>query len=271
MFFVVSKSLWYFAQPSSLITLLLLAGLVLAGSRRFSRLGIRIARVGLFLLLVAGLSPLGSWLILPLEQRFPGHGIQLPSGRVDGIILLGGAEDGRISEGRRSLTLNAAAERVTETLRLGLAMPQTRIIVSGGSGAVLQAHRPGGPFVVQYLTSAGIAAARIVLENESRTTHENALFARRLLAPKPGERFVLVTSAAHMPRSVGAFRKQGFDVIAWPADFRTAGPQDGRRFFDSVARGLRRVDDAVQEWVGLVVYRLLGRSDTLFPAPRRMP
>lgn len=268
MFFVVSKSLWFFTQPSSLITLTLLAGLGLAGNKRYGRHGLRLARFGLLALVVAGLSPLGNMLILPLEQRFPSHGQQLPAGRIDGIILLGGAEDGRIAEGRQSLTLNAAAERVTETLRLARAMPGTRVIICGGSGAVLRAHSPGGPAVASYLRVLGISEDRLVLESESRTTYENALFAKRIINPQPGQRFVLVTSAAHMPRSVGAFRKQGFDVIPWPADFRTAGAGDARRFFDAIARGLRRVDDAVQEWVGLIAYRLLDRSDTLFPALR---
>ena len=83
----------------------------------------------------------------------------------------------------------------------------------------------------------------------------------------PSARWVLITSAFHMPRSMGAFRKAGFIVEPWPVDYRTRGAADLTRPFDKVSEGLRRVDMAVHEWVGLVAYRLAGRSPELFPAP----
>jgi uncharacterized SAM-binding protein YcdF (DUF218 family) len=71
-----------------------------------------------------------------------------------------------------------------------------------------------------------------------------------------------------MPRAIGAFRQAGFDVEAWPVDYRTRGRADLIRPFDKVSEGLRRVDVASREWAGLLAYRLTGRSDALFPAPR---
>jgi uncharacterized SAM-binding protein YcdF (DUF218 family) len=95
---------------------------------------------------------------------------------------------------------------------------------------------------------------------------ENAEFSRALAAPKPGERWLLVTSAFHMPRAMGLFRAAQFPVEAYPVDWRTAA---GDRLFpfDTVSAGLRRTDTAVREWVGLIGYRLTGRSRTLFPGP----
>lgn len=75
------------------------------------------------------------------------------------------------------------------------------------------------------------------------------------------------TSAYHMPRAVGVFRKAGFAVEPYPVDWRTRGAQDELRPFASVGDGLRRVDTAVREWVGLAVYWLTGRSSELFPGP----
>ncbi|HET7210116.1 MAG TPA: ElyC/SanA/YdcF family protein, partial [Methyloceanibacter sp.] len=84
----------------------------------------------------------------------------------------------------------------------------------------------------------------------------------------PGKRWLLITSAYHMPRAIGAFRKAGFEVEAWPVDYRTRGRADLTRPFDKVSEGLRRVDVATREWFGLLAYWLRGRSDALFPAPR---
>ena len=108
---------------------------------------------------------------------------------------------------------------------------------------------------------------RITLEDKSRDTLENARFTRELVQPRPGERWLLVTSAHHMPRSVGLFRSEGFSVEAYPVDYRTRGAIDLLRFFSTVGDGLRRTDTATREWVGLLVYRLTGRTAELFPAP----
>ena len=85
--------------------------------------------------------------------------------------------------------------------------------------------------------------------------------------PKPGERWLLVTSAFHMPRSIGVFRQAGFTVEAFPVDWRTRGSEDVLRPFATMGDGLRRTDTAVREWVGLAVYWLSGKSSELFPRP----
>lgn len=267
MFFVVSKTLWFFCQPSSLIALCLIVGLLLLRGRRFPRLGLRMAWTGLAALLLCGLGPVSNMLILPLEQRFAENAAKLSDKPMAGIIVLGGYEDGRTSERRGTLHLNEAAERLTETARLAHRLPNLPVIISGGSGAVLLEDKPAAEAIRDYLQAIGIAPSRIKLEARSLTTHENAKFTRELVAPKPEDYWYLVTSAAHMPRSVGAFRAQGFNVIAWPVDFRTADADDWRRPFGSVPAGLKRMDDAATEWLGLVAYRLLGRSNELFPKP----
>ena len=87
------------------------------------------------------------------------------------------------------------------------------------------------------------------------------------MQPKPGERWLLVTSAHHMPRAVGCFRRIGFDVVPYPVDWRSRGAVDLVVPFATVASGLARTDVAVKEWVGLVVYRLTGKTSELFPGP----
>ena len=93
------------------------------------------------------------------------------------------------------------------------------------------------------------------------------MLTKAILKPKAADRYLLVTSAWHMPRAIGAFRKAGYDVVAYPVDFRTSGPDDTWRPNSAIYNGLERVDQATKEWLGLLVYRLSGRSSELFPAP----
>ena len=114
----------------------------------------------------------------------------------------------------------------------------------------------------------GVPAGRLVTEDRSRDTDENAKLSKAIADPKPGECWLLVTSGHHMPRAVGAFRRAGFPVEAYPVDWRTRGPEDLARPFRIASDGLKRTDTAVHEWVGLLVYWLSGRTSELFPGPR---
>jgi uncharacterized SAM-binding protein YcdF (DUF218 family) len=165
------------------------------------------------------------------------------------------------------VALNEAAERLTAVADLARRYPQARIIFSGGSAAVIFDEPPEAQFALRLFESFGIAPGRVVAEEKSRNTVENALFSKAIAQPKPGERWLLVTSAYHMPRSIGVFRKAGFPVEAYPVDWRTRGARDALRPFATVGDGLRRTDTAIREWVGLVIYWLSGRSSELFPGP----
>lgn len=263
---LLSKILGMLAQASSLATIALVVGVWLLARNRAPRLSRLLAWGGLVLLIAGGLSPLGNLAILPLEQRFASVAAPEPGARVDGIILLGGFEDARASAGRGGLGLNEAAERITEGLRLALRHPEAKVVFTGGAGGIFAAPEASGP-VGAFLVEAGVDPARLVLENRSRNTYENAMLTRELVAPEPGQRWYLVTSAYHMPRAVGLFRKAGFAVIAYPVEYRTQGPEDLTRFFERIPQGLMRLDVAANEWLGLVAYRLLGRTDALFPGP----
>lgn len=262
MFFYASKIIGALIFPSSLIALSLIAGMVLTLTGWAPRWGRRLLLAGVVLLIVCGLSPLGNWMVLPLEQRFARG--ELPE-KVAGIVLLGGFESPGISRDRGELALNEAAERLTEGILVALKRPQARVIFTGGDGSLIREQRSAAGPIATYLETIGIARERIVLEDQSRTTHENAAFLAGMLAPKPGERYVLVTSAFHMPRSVATFRRNGFDVVAWPVDYRTRGAGDVWEGFSSIPGGLERVDLAFKEWIGLVAYRLTGRSAELWP------
>src|SRR3954466_6673369 len=264
MFFVLAKILGFFALPSNILISLGILGVLLMATR-FARAGRRLAVITLVLLVIAGWSPLGNALILPLEERFPPW--DASRGAPAGIICLGGAVDTVVSPARGEVALNEAAERMTAVAELARRFPQARIVFSGGSGRIIFDGVSEASLAARLFESFGIARERIVLESESRDTLENARFTKALVKPRPGERWLLVTSAHHMPRSVGLFRAEGFPVEAFPVDYRTRGAIDLLRPFSTLGDGLRRTDTAMREWVGLVVYRLAGRTNELFPAP----
>lgn len=266
MFFVVGKILGFFAQPSNLLILLGLAGVALLATRR-ARTGSRLMAASLVLLAVFGLSPAGNALILPLEERFPRW--DATHGPPDGAIVLGGAIESGLGRTRAEISLNEAAERMTAAAELARRYPAMRIVFSGGSNALFGADGQESEWAVRALESLGIAPGRITFEGRSRNTLENAIFGKAVAAPKPGERWLLVTSAYHMPRSIGAFRHAGFPVEAHPVDWRTQGHADLVRPFGTLAKGLQRTDVAVREWVGLFAYWLAGKTSELFPGPRQ--
>ncbi|WP_295555030.1 YdcF family protein [uncultured Hyphomicrobium sp.] len=265
--FTLSKILGLLVLPSSIAVLLILSGLWMMRRGEAGRLARRLATAGVLVLLVGGFAPVGNLLVLPLEQRFAGVPVPAADDRVDGIILLGGFEDGWVSSGRGGLGLNEAGERITEGLRLALRHPQAKVVFTGGVGGLLSRDQEATQPVAKFLMDAGVARDRIVLESRSRNTYENALFTRDLVKPQAGERWYLVTSAYHMPRAMGLFRRAGFDVVAYPVDYRTRGPEDLTRFFERIPQGLLRLDLGTNEWIGLVAYRALGRIDELFPGP----
>ncbi len=266
MFFYASKLISALIWPSSVITMMLLVGVAGVLSRRGGAWSNRCLGAGFALLLVCGFGPVGGILTLPLEQRFERGPL---AADIDGVIILGGFELGGMTRARGQLSLNEAAERLTEGVRLGLSRPKARVIYTGGEGRLLASKKDGAaPSIGEAIVEFGIARERLVLEGESRTTWENADALREILKPRPGQRFVLVTSAFHMPRAMGTFRAAGFDVTAWPVDYRTAGILDAITPNSSIYGGLEMLDMAFKEWVGLAAYRLSGRTAVFWPGQR---
>jgi uncharacterized SAM-binding protein YcdF (DUF218 family) len=265
MFFPLSKLLYFLVTPSNALTLLVIIGfgLVAAGWRR---LGLALGGLGGVLLLVAGLSPLAGLVALPLEERFPAYAVD--DRPVTGIIVLGGAIETRTSAERRQLAVNDAGERQIAMADLARRYPQSRLVFSGGSGSLGGSATSESEIVGRYADTMGLPRTRLILEDRSRNTRENALFTADMVKPKPEERWLLVTSAWHMPRAIGCFRQAGFSVTAYPVDYRTGGWGDALRVNGFASEGLMLLDLMAKEWLGLVAYRLAGYTDAWLPAPQ---
>lgn len=263
MFFYLSKLLWLLGAPSNLVFLGLAIGVALVFTR-WARAGRRIALGALFVGAAIGSGPAGVALLAPLESRFTPLAADAPAPA--GIIVLGGAVGEIETVFGPQLLLTDAAERMTEGLALARRYPQARLVFTGGSAALLGSDRTEAQAAQKLWESLGVAPERVLYESRSRNTYENAVFSRELVQPKPGERWLLVTSAHHMPRSVGIFRKAGFPVTPAPVDFRApTGPR--LPLVREWSAGLSLFDMAVHEWFGLIAYRVRGRTDALLPAP----
>jgi uncharacterized SAM-binding protein YcdF (DUF218 family) len=215
--------------------------------------------LGLFLILILimAIKVPGSLLLRPLETRFPVRQ-QALTDQVVGIVMLGGFNlDSHVASALDSHVASewsdirsGMAERVTETVRLSKLYPKAKILYSGG-GAEAQLGK-------KVLMRLGIERERIIIEDRSRNTAENAKLAKIVAAPKQSEKWLLVTSAYHMPRAVGAFRAFGFPVEAAPVDFPSSKAD---------LAGREKVKLAIKEYIALFAYWLSGRSNELFPSP----
>ncbi|HEV7253426.1 MAG TPA: YdcF family protein [Mesorhizobium sp.] len=264
MFFILSKIGGFFLQPLNAAILLLGLGW-LAAWLGWRRIGLTAGLISFLVLALSAWTTFGALLLHPLEDRFA-RPKDLPE-QVAGIVVLGGGFEGAVNLARGGYELNAAADRFVEAAVLARRFPGARVVVSGGTGALILEGEEDAVTAERLLTALGVARERLILEARSRNTFENARFTKDLVRPAPGETWLLVTSAFHMPRSVGLFREVGFPVIPWPVDYRTTG-QEGVGFLgDNVNDALQNTTLGIREWVGLLAYWLTGRTATLLPEP----
>jgi uncharacterized SAM-binding protein YcdF (DUF218 family) len=265
LFFILSKTVGVLVMPTNFLIVLALVGVVLSLTR-FARAGRRIVIAAIVLLAIAAFSPLGNLLLYPLESRFPQW--NAAQGAPDGIVVLGGPIDPDLSVAHDVPVIRAAPDRIVAAAALALKYPNAKMVFSGGSSSLISNEAREADYAAATFESLGVAKGRLIMDRASRNTYENAVLSRQLAAPKPGERWLLVTSAYHMPRAVGLFRKAGFAVEPYPVDWHVGrDTADILAFTQFSTDGLVRTDIAVREWLGLVAYRLVGRTGELFPGP----
>jgi len=262
MFHYASAIFWGLLQPVNLVGLLLLASVV-AGAFRWRITALLASSAGLLVLALSAWTTFGALLLHPLEHRFSRPDPVLEN--ITGIIVLGGGFEGAINLARGGYELNDSGDRFVEAAILARRFPDARLIISGGNGSVMLAGEGDADTAPRLLEALGVERSRIELENQSRDTYENALMTRRLVEPRPGERWLLVTSAFHMPRSVNLFRKAGFEVIPWPVDYKTSGMEGVGLAEDNVIDSMRNTTLGLREWIGLLAYWLTGRTESILP------
>lgn len=263
MFFTLSKTAALLLFPSNLLIILGLLGVTLIALGR-RRIGTWMTVLSILVLAAAGYMPIGNFFIHLLEDRFPPW--DASRGEPDGIVVLGGAISPRLSHAHGETVIDGDSGRIIALVKLARAYPAARIVYSGGDASLFADESPEADFVYPLLDAFGVDRKRVLLEKKSRNTFENAIFTKQLVSPRPGERWLLVTSAQHMPRAVGCFRKAGFRIEAYPVGWRTVKNLDGN-FNRTLSDGIKQLDLAAYEWLGLMAYWMTGKTAELLPSP----
>ena len=264
MFFFLSKTIGKMLLPTNFLIGAGVIGVLLLATR-WASFGRRLMIFSLLLLAICGFSPVGNWLLYPLESRFPAW--DAARGAPDGIIILGGSIDANLSVAHGGAVVRSEADRIIAAAALARQYPNARLLFTGGSANLISHDAREADYAGALFESLGIPKARLMTERRSRNTQENAEFSKAMAAPKSGERWLLVTSAFHMPRSVGLFRRAGFTVEPYPVNWRVGGRDDLLAFSSIADEGLGRTEIALREWIGLIAYRASGKIDELLPGP----
>ena len=263
MSFALSKILWIILSPASLLVLLLGAGLVLENSSRVSlkKTGRLLCFLVVFCLAAIAILPVGDWALAPLENRFAFN----PPNQVDGIIVIGGDEKPQISEARGQPVALDSMRRYVMFLDMARRYPNAKLVFSGGSSLLNPIAATLDSDVAQkIMADIGVPTDRVIFERKSRNTYENAVYSANILHPEGSQNWLLVTSAWHMPRAIGCFRKAGWNVFAVPTGYFTTGEYRMYPAF-RFAEQMQLLTLAFHEYVGLIFYRLSGRTTALWP------
>ena len=265
MLYLMSRVADFILNPVNLLGLSIFVAFALVTKQRFRSARLLLGFASACLLVVLS-APLPEVLLFPLEQRFPRLD-PLPD-HVDGIVLLGGAQRPGLTIAYRQASLNGAAETLTTFVALARRYPHARLIFSGGAGSSSNPYiRAGEALTVRlFLREQGLDPGRVIYEEKSRNTYENAILSYRLAQPKESESWIVIASAATIPRAIGSFRKAGWSVIAYPCDYNSEHWRTFRPTLN-LSQRLENLHLAGHEWVGLAVYYWTGKTSELFPKP----
>lgn len=261
LFFFVSKLVWLLASPDSLLLILILATLIFSYTGKQKIVKALLAMISAFLILIA-FFPVGEWLLYPLESRFQTNP-SLPD-KVDGIIVLSGAENAELSHLWGQVELGAAAERDLMFLTLARQYPKAKLVFTGGTGSLLKQEYKAADIAEKLFNNLGFNTSRIIFERESRNTYENVIYSKKIIKPEKNKNWILITTGWHMPRSVGIFCKADWPVIPYPVDHQTKKGNLFRIDFN-LANNLYTLKTVIKEWLGLFAYYLSGKTTGFLP------
>jgi uncharacterized SAM-binding protein YcdF (DUF218 family) len=252
--------LWSLSQPSSVVFWLLIIGFILL-LFRLQAFGRRLIGLALFLAVLPALLPLEELLGRRLESAYSTPN-PMPE-HFDGIIILGGTVDWPVSQARQQIAVNQMGERMMAVANLAKRYPNARLVFTGLFREVIPSEFAISNESKSFFTGQEYNR-NITFIGEARSTYEEALLSIRNLQPRVGERWLLVTSAYHMPRAMATFEAQGWLMTAYPVDYRTTGTLTFKPSMNFLGK-LVELDDLTREWGALFMYQRLGRIEKMFP------
>jgi uncharacterized SAM-binding protein YcdF (DUF218 family) len=260
-FFLLSKLIWLVISPDSLLVILTVISFILLWKKSY-KYAQRLLGFVVMLMLIIFLLPIGEWLLYPLETQYRTNP-ELPQ-KIDGVILLGGAESAYLSNLWQQTELGESAERDLAFMYFIRQYPDARYVFTGGSGSLDNQEYRQAHVVKKLLLEHGFDISNIIFEEQSRNTYENAKLTYHAIKPGADENWILITTAWHIPRAVGVFHKIGWPVIAFPVDHHTH-PGDLLRFNPGFTGNLHTLGIAIKEWTGLAAYWITGKLVVTIP------
>ena len=264
---IISRTIWILIQPGNFFFLMLLLGLFLNIYNQKKNIFLKIGRylviTSITIMSLVGFTNLSSWILWPLESRMDAFRNKTDLSSYSGIIILSGSEDPLLTNATNQATFGDSSERLIQTAALARKYTTLPIIHSGGVRPVPSGFSENDVARI-FFKEAGINLSRVRFETDSYNTHSNAIGSKALIKVGECNKWLLVTSAFHMPRSVGTFQQAGINIQPYPVDYRTSLKYDG--FFRlSFSENFQRFDLAIHEYIGLLAYYITGRSNKIFP------
>lgn len=253
------RTLFVFTSPLALTVWVLMLGTSLLWHRRWHRRGRWLVLAGVASLALQSMTPLGSSLLGSLEFRHP----KLDESAADlpkQIVVLGGGVQPGDELPLVSQLSPSSLERLVEGVRLYHRNPEHRLLLSGGGGRAV----PEAEVMARLARELGVPADHLTIESETFNTGEQALMLARRLPDQP---FVLVTSAAHMPRSMAAVTSLGLNAIPAPVGHQTYHSADDQPEDRAPLLGPPHPDGI--RFCQQVAYERLGRWRTLWQTRNR--
>jgi len=259
--FYLSKMIWSLISPDSLFVIALTLSLLLFLFKQTRKALVLLTLLTSCILFLSFFS-VGDWMLYPLESRFQ-HNPDLPE-QVDGIIVLGGSVIPDRSLEWQQLETNRYHERLSSFIKLAQKYPDARLLFTGGNSDTDSSKPTEAEIARSYFLEAGISSERLLVEARARNTVENAMYSKELANPQANESWIVITTAYHMPRAIGAFCQQNWRVIPYPVDHQTLPSRLYQPGYSLIWHANNLVL-ASHEWIGLLYYYLTGKTHQLLP------
>ena len=254
--FLAAKILEFATQPLAWAMLLLFAGLVLI--KPWQKAGVRLCKAALVVLVLSGWQLPADFLLRRLENQSPPPSANLDLHRYEGIVLLGGAlEDSDLWHVPGRIALKSSGERMIVPVALMQRNPKLKLLFTGGEGNWSQDRMTESDRAKIFFDLLGVDASRVLYEAQSTTTYENAVLSAKVPGVDIQKPWLLLTTAAHMPRSLAVFRKAGWNATPYSVDYRTAESTPWNHY--SLRGGAEKWHYALHEIIGYWMYRATGR------------
>ena len=260
MSFFLSKIIWLILNPFNIFIFFTILTII---TYFFSlkKISISIFLLNTLFLCIISFFPIGKYLTYQIEKEYH-YNNKIPK-KIDGILILGGATNPSISKEFNQINVNGSAERLIESVNLIKKYKKVKVIFSGGSGTINRPDLDHSQIAKLFYKQSGLDTNKIIFENKSRNTFENIIFSMKIINPKKDENWILITSASHMKRAYLIGKKYNWDFIPYAVDFQVSKKF---RFVPNLhlLSNLNSFQKASHEWIGLISYYLMNRTDKIF-------